>query len=268
MAQDNKEQKIIVWCNTTHQLKNAILDAIYLASVFKKDLCLFANYKNQKEKKELDERIQHYASFIHEKMPALIFSTLLLEGKLKNLIFSLGSDYNCIVLCCGSRMDNKLLQAFYKAQFPFFFSSETVSDFTNGKFKTLCIPVDFRESTKDALIWSSYFARFNGSLIHLLAANEQTDPQQNNKVESNINAALNLFEKINHTPKITHSKKSSWKIHNEAFKQNSDMIIFSGSYYVTFFDRLIGSFEKRLINKHKQPLLLTNPRIENYILCD
>jgi nucleotide-binding universal stress UspA family protein len=268
MTKNNKDQKIIVWCNTSHQLKNAILDAIYLASVFKKDLCLFANYKNQKEKNKLEERIQGYASFIHEKMPSLKFSTLLTEGKLKNLIFSLGSDYNCIVLCCGSRVSNKLLQAFYKAQFPFFFSSETVSDFTNGKFKDLCIPVDFRESTKDALIWSSYFARFNGSFIQLLTANEQTDPQQNNKVESNINAALKLFEKINYTPKIVHSKKSSWNIHNEAFKQKTDLVVFSGSYYVTFFDRLIGSFEKRLINKHNVPVLLTNPRIENYILCD
>ncbi|HKK82311.1 MAG TPA: hypothetical protein VJ909_08680, partial [Prolixibacteraceae bacterium] len=83
MAQNNKEQKIIVWCNTSNHLKNAILDAIYLASVFKKDLCLFANYKNAKQKQQLEYRIQNYASFINQNLPSLSFGTLLLKGKLK-----------------------------------------------------------------------------------------------------------------------------------------------------------------------------------------
>ncbi|MCF8362737.1 MAG: hypothetical protein K9G70_08970 [Prolixibacteraceae bacterium] len=268
MTQNNKDQKIIVWCNTSHHLKNAILDAIYLASVFNKDLCLFANYKNTKEKKQLDARVQNYASFIHQNMPSLSFSTLLLEGKLKDLIFSLGSNYDGIILCCGSKLNNKLLQAFYKSQFPFLVSSEYISDLRNGKFKTITVPVDFRESTKDALIWSSYFARFNGSSIQLLVANDQSEPQQDSKVKSNLNSAVNLFEKINYMPEINNSNKSSWRIHKEAFIKHSDLVVFSGSYYITVFDKLIGSFEKRLINKHTTPVLLTNPRIENYVLCD
>ena len=268
MAQNNKEQKIIVWCNTSNHLKNAILDAIYLASVFKKDLCLFANYKNAKEKKQLEERIQHYASFIHKSIPSLTFSTLILKGKLKEIIIPLGNEYNGIILCCGSKVSNKLLQSFYKSQFPFFFSSDRVSGFKNGKLKTITVPVDFRESTKDALIWASYFTRFNGSSVQLLTANDKSDSQHEGRVKNNINSAIRFFDKINHTPIIDYSNKSSWTIHQEAFKQKSDLVIFSGSYYVTVFDKLIGSFEKRLINKHNLPVLLTNPRIENYILCD
>jgi hypothetical protein len=268
MIKNNKDQKIIVWCNTPHNLKNAVLDAIYLAAVFKKDLCLFANYKNAKEKKQLEERIQNYASFIHKSIPSLTFSTLILKGNLKEIIIPLGSKYNGIILCCGSKVSNKLLQSFYKSQFPFFFSSDRVSDFKNGKLKAITVPVDFRESTKDALIWSSYFARFNGSFVQLLVANDQAEPQQDGKVKNNLNSAINLFEKINYTPKINNSKKSSWSIHKEAFIENSDLVIFSGSYYTTVFDKLIGSFEKRLINKHTTPVLLTNPRIENYFLCD
>jgi hypothetical protein len=46
------------------------------------------------------------------------------------------------------------------------------------------------------------------------------------------------------------------------------LVIFTGSLNVTLADRIIGTFEMRMIKKSKNtPVLLINPQKEMYVLC-
>jgi hypothetical protein len=54
-----------------------------------------------------------------------------------------------------------------------------------------------------------------------------------------------------------------------ALSENADLLILLGSSVITPLDWLIGLPERKIIrNAGNLPVLLVNPRRDNYILCD
>ncbi|MBN2261282.1 MAG: hypothetical protein JW735_00090 [Prolixibacteraceae bacterium] len=263
-----EDQRILVWCNNVSNIKNTIIDAAYLAAKLDKELCLFACFTNHKHEDEYYERTKALAQTVKTEMPGIAVTSLVIEGKLQNLVSLLAQEYNVILLCFGCKMNKSILQAFYRAQFPFFFSKE--HKISNKLFDKAIVPVDFRESTKNAALWGSYLGRFNNTEICLLCANDKSDNMLSSKVHQSVNSITKLFEQFKFNFRIVKGKKGSWGIHREAVKHSNafDLLIFAGSFNVSLIDQVLGPFEKQLTNKSEIPVMLINPQKEMHVLCD
>jgi hypothetical protein len=260
-------QRIMLWCKHDIGLHTTLLDAAQMAIILEKELCFFANYSNQKEKAELEKRVRVYANTVKADIPNLNISVLLLHGKLQNLVEELGEKYNTIMLCCTGKIHYSLLKAFYKSAFPFYFSKETSN---NNEFKKIIIPIDYRNGTKESVLWGSYFGRFNQSDIILHTADHQSDSGLQYRVDEIIAFARKLYGQFNFNFWTDKGSSGSFGIHREAMKhsQTYNLLIFTGSYNVTLLDYLIGTFEQRIVKRRRSPVLLINPRREMYVLCD
>jgi hypothetical protein len=262
-----EDQRILVWCNSDENLQQTIIDAVYFAMKLEKEICLFAHYLTEKEKNVLQTRISTFADVVKKDIPQLSVTILLLKGNLDQMIRDLGEKYNTVMLCFGGNLSNKLLKAFYKSGFPFYFSRGNNQQ--EIKFKKIIIPVDFRNNTKDATLWGSYLGRFNQSEIVLLkAADKDADLKQ--KVDSIIAFVKKFYNQFIFNYWITEGKKSSWGIHSEAVDKSIDydLLIFTGSLNISLADQIIGPFERRMIKKSTNtPVLLINPQKEMYVLC-
>jgi hypothetical protein len=262
-----EDQRILVWCNKEKNLLHAILDAALLSGQLEKELCLFANYNTQKQQAQYETKLKGIAHNIKAQIPSINVSTLLLKGKLHELIPLLGEEYNCVMLCFGCKVNLRLLKAFYRSGFPFYFAKENTNP--NNRLQKVIIPVDFRSATKDAILWGSYLGRFNRSEVVLLEANDKSDNALKRQVAQNISSAKNLYVQFLFNYWIETGSTGSWGIHREAMHKASgfDLLVFTGSLNVTPPDYLIGPFEKRIINRCTKPVLLINPQKEMYLLC-
>ncbi|NLU37930.1 MAG: hypothetical protein GXX78_03465 [Bacteroidales bacterium] len=261
-----EDQRIVIDCTCEVQLQQTIIDAVYLALKLEKEICFFGNYLNTSEKEHLQQRTAFYANFVKKDIPSLPVSVLLLEGKLNKLVKELGEKYNTILYCYSGAMDNRLLEAFYRSGFPFYFSKKQVSN--SNQFSKILIPVDFRNSSKDSALWGSYLGRFCNAEIKLLVANEKNTEDQD-LVASNTESISRLFNQFSFPWSSVLGNSSSWGIHKEAVKNEEpfDLIIFAGSLNVTLVDKITGTFEKRLVNLSEKSVLLINPQRELYLIC-
>ncbi|HNW51484.1 MAG TPA: hypothetical protein PKH79_10400 [Prolixibacteraceae bacterium] len=262
-----EDQRILIWCNEEENLRQTLIDAVYFALKLEKEVCLFAHYKKEKEKKELENRISVYANIIQQDIPQLSVATLLLPGELEDIIGELGEKFNCIMLCFGGNLTTPLLKAFYQSGFPFYFSRGNAQ--SGNRFKRILIPIDFRNNTKDATLWGSYLGRFNQSEIELLKANDK-DPDLKDKVETIVSFVKKFYNQFKFNYWMNNGEKSSWGIHEEAVTKSYayDLLIFTGSLNVSLADQIVGPFEKRLVKKSTiTPVLLINPQKEMYVLC-
>ncbi|MCF8357999.1 MAG: hypothetical protein K9H26_04520 [Prolixibacteraceae bacterium] len=263
-----EDQRIAVWCNPNKNLLNVLLDAVYIALRFEKEVCLFANFTSAKSKKILEKKISTLSKTIKQDIPQVEVSTLMLKGPLYKQVADMGEKYNIILFCTGEKVTRNLLKAFYQSGFPFYFSQPKPTG--ENHFKKIVIPVDFRNSTKDALLWGSYFGRFNHSEIEISYANDK-DVEAKKKVDNNIAFLKKFYSQFFFNFWIRKSNTNSWKIH-KTIALNSpdyDLLIFTGSLNVSLIDRITGPFEKRIINRCSPiPVLLINPQKEMYVLCN
>jgi hypothetical protein len=262
-----EDQRILIFCNEKINIKQTIVDAAFLALKLEKEVCFFACYNNCKEKEQLMKETTSLASILKKDIPQLPVSTLVLKGKLYKLVKELGEKYNSIMLCSGGKVSNSYLKAFYNSGFPFYFSREGRT--ADKAFKNIIIPVDFRNGTKDSVLWGSYLGRFNNSEITLFKAKDN-DKDLSEKVGEGIESAVKLYNKFSFPFKVAESNSSSWKIHSKAMNlaDEFDLLIFTGSFNVTLPDKVLGPFEKRIVNKLKStPALLINPQAEMYVIC-
>lgn len=263
-----QNQRILVWCNEDEHLKNAIFDAVFFSLKLETELCFFANFRSKPEEILFHERVNQYANVVKTDVPELSVSTLLLKGKLQNLMNVLSDQYGAILLFCGNNFRGELVNAFYKSGFPFFFSKK--GENVRPKFLNVLIPIDSRSSTKESVLWGSYAGRFFNSDITLLKANE-TDTDQRNKVEKITAFVRRLYGQFLFSFRFENGQSNSWGIHKEAMKlaNNFDLVIFTGSYNVSIVDKVIGTFEKQLINLGGETsILLINPQVELCVLCN
>ncbi len=262
-----EDQRILVFCNEDNNLKQAIIDAAFMALKLEKEVCLFGCYVSEKGKERLRKKIDRYSQVLVEEIPELELTTLLLKGKLKNLVKELGEKFNTIMLISGGKMSNSFLSAFYRSGFPYYFARKGKP--AEETFRKIIIPVDFRNSTKDSILWGSYLGRFNNSEITLHKANDK-DSELSVKVNEALSSSTKLYSKFSFPYRTIEGQTGSWRIHKEALKKAGeyDLFIFSGSLNVTLPDKILGVFEKRIVNRSLEtPVLLINPQVEMYVIC-
>jgi len=267
-----KEQKIVVLLTLTPSDKMLILNGLKIASLFRKEVCLLFNH-SKKEKKYRDEfkrKLIEYSIPIKNEMPVLKVSTLLLSEKLTRLPEKLSDDYEAIFMVAPSSQFAKYSKALSESPIPFLFVNENRE--TIPEYKNLVLPIDLRKENSDSALWSSYFGRFNDTAIVVVAANDkdQTDQKQ---VAKNVVLSKKLFQKFNISHKIFRGQKSSlgnaFEALDLALSANADFITILSSSIITPLDLVVGLPERKIIKKAGPlPVLIINPRKDNYILCD
>lgn len=268
---EKKEQKIIVFTTFTTADKTLILNGIKLASVFKKELCLVYQTNNRKtiNSEKIKQRLMAFTVPLKQEIPTLKTSVLILKANLREAPEILADDHEAILLVADSTRFKTYSKAVTESPVPFLFvhSNGPVS-----MFKNIVLPIDLRKEISDSTLWSSWFGRFNQAHVIAIAANDKNRESQT-QVARNVDFAKKLFLKLNVSHKLYKGRRSSLQNSFEALdfaqSENADLLILLGSSVITPLDWLIGLPERKIIrNAGSLPVLLVNPRRDNYILCD
>ncbi len=269
---ESKAQKIVVLLTLENTDKNLIINGIRIASIFKKELCLVFNSdkKSINNAGEVKQKLAAYLVPIKNELPNLPVSTLITANKPRNLPEKLADDYEAIILVAGSENFSKYAPAVEESPVPFLFVNENSEHFS--EFKKVVLPVDLRKENSESIVWTSYFGRFNEAALVVVAANQKNKDDQQ-QVKYNAALAKKLFQKFKIEHKIYKGAKSSFQNAFEALDlalaSDCDLLVILGSSVITPLDRLIGLPEKKILRKAGNlPVLIINPRKDNYILCD
>lgn len=268
---DSKEQKIVVFTELKDSDQNLIVHGLKLAAIFKKELCLLNNYKpkQKKQRDELKQKLQNYAAIIKQEVPEQKVSTLLLSESQTQLPDLLAEDYEGIIIVLNSLHFKDYITALAETSVPFLVvhPESKIADYNH-----LVQPIDLRKEMSDSSLWCSYFGRFNNAEIVTIVANDKTKEAQN-KVSKNAELTRRLYHKFKINHKLYKGSKSSLRNVFEALElalaSDCNLLVILGSSSITPLDLLIGLPEKKIINRAgKLPVMVINPRKDNYILCD
>jgi hypothetical protein len=268
---EKKEQKIIVFTTLSPSDKGLILSGVKIASIFKKELCLA--YRMHKKEvinhRAYKQRLVNYTVPLKKEIPGLKTSVLLLQEPLRSLPEILADDYEAILLIADSSRFKSYSKAVTESPVPFLFINTQAP---LSPFREIVLPVDLRKENSDTALWCSWFGRFNQSNIIAVAANEKRKESQG-QVARNIMLTKKLFRKFDISHKIFKGSKTSLQNSFEAMDfaltSNTDLLVLLGSSVITPLDWLVGLPERKIIrNAGNLPVLLVNPRRDNYILCD
>lgn len=269
---EKKEQKIIVCLSMAPSDRILILNGIKIASIFRKELCLIYNYPGSKKKFHADykSKLMDYTQPIKNEIPGLKVSTLLLSEPVCELPEKLSDEMEAIFLIAPSSQFSAYSKAVTRSPIPFLFVDETMEKVP--EYNKIVLPVDLRKENEDSVMWSSYFGRFAGAEIVVVAAGDRRKENQE-QVAKNVLMAKKLFQKFSIVHKIYKGQHSSLRNAFEALElaqnSNADLLIILGSSVITPLDLLVGLPERKIIKKAgKLPVLMINPRKDNYILCD
>ena len=266
-----KEQKIFVFITLSSADKNLIMNGVKMAAIFKKELCLFYRIKrrNRRKKSLIKQILVDYTLLLKDEIPALKTSVLLLKEPVRDIPGILADEHEAILFVASASQFKQLSAAVIHSPAPFLFVNH---DAPLSSFKTVVLPLDARKESKDSSLWCSWFGRFNQSEIVVIAANDKSR-ERKTQVGRNVMLTRKLFDKFDIAHKIYKGQKSSFYNSAEAagFAQNhaAGLLVLLGSSVITPLDRLVGLPERKIIkNPGNFPVLLINPRRENYILCD
>lgn len=269
--EEKKVQKIIVFITFSPGDGNLILNGVKLASIFRKELCLacLAKKKKDEEIRFLKQKLKQYILPLSGEIPELKTSVLVLRESIRLIPQVLADDYEAILLVADSAQYKTYAKAVTYSPVPFLFVSTKAP---LSSFKKIVLPVDLRKENSDSALWCSWFGKFNRSEITAIAANDKNSESQK-LVTRNIMHAKMLFQKLNVSHKIYKGTKNSLQNSFEAMEyaraNGSDMLVLPGSSVITPLDLVIGLPERKIIRDSDDiPVLLVNPRRDNYILCD
>lgn len=269
---EKKEQKIVVFLSLQPSDKNLILNGIKIASIFQKELCLCYNYskKQKKQHGQFKSNLFEYTDLIKNEIPQIKVSTILLSESVRQLPEKLSDDVEAIFLIASKSEFKKYSPAVSESPIPFLFVDEKLE--TVPDYKRMILPVDLRSESSDSALWSSYFGRFNHTVIVVVAASDK-NKENKKQVAKNVVLTKKLFQKFDLQHKIFKGQRNSLGIADEALElalsMEIDFISILGSSTITPLDLLVGLPEKKIIRRSASlPVLIINPRKDNYILCD
>ncbi|HYQ56826.1 MAG TPA: hypothetical protein VEP89_05700 [Draconibacterium sp.] len=268
---DSKEQKIVVFTELKETDQNLILHGLKLAAIFKKELCLLYNYQPRQKKhhENFKLQLQNYATVVKKEVPQQKVSTLLLAENLTVLPDILAEEYEAITIVINTTTFKTTSSALAETSVPFLYVHPE-SEIMN--YNHLVQPIDLRKEVSDSSLWCSYFGRFNGAQIVTVAANDKTR-EAKQSVSRNAELTRKLYKKFKISHKLYKGTRSSLRNVYEALElaiaSDCNLLVILGSSSITPLDLLVGLPEQKVL-KHagKLPVMVINPRKDNYILCD
>jgi hypothetical protein len=266
----HSEQKIIVICDFSEQMKDVIIHGARMADILKKELCLMAIWKNPDQKSIIQENLVQTTRSLKSNLPHIPVSWLLLQKSLLANMQKLVDEYNAVLLVLHQNDIQWVIKAFQQSSIAFLFVKGEIPRFLS--YKNVLVPIDYRRASKETSLWASYFGRFNRSKVQLIFAKE-TNREDSARLLKNLNFFKKFLSSLNVRHFETEGKTTSWGICGETLARADewmgDLMIFSGSSSISLLDLLIGLPEKRIIRKAGNlPVMLINPRKDICMMCD
>jgi len=268
---ETKNQKIVIISNLIEEDLNLIKHGLLLAKNFRKEVLVVQhlNRKNKKNSILLERTLSNLLNSIREKNPELSITSLISKINYDEFPQVLADDYEAILILASSLKYKKFATAVSNSPVPFLFINPGLSE---SSYKNIVFPLDLRKENADTTLWCSWFGRFCNSNIAVVVANDK-DTDSKRQVHHNLLFAKKLFQKSAINYKLYKGQRTSlfnsFEASDYAINSKADMLILLGSSTITPLDWLIGLPERKIIKKAgKMPVLLVNPRRDNYILCD
>ena len=265
-------QKIVVMTSLNGFDANLIGCGARLASIFKKELCLFylASDQRQMTPEAARQQLADYRLAVQKEHPRLPVSILSGNHKPTQIPLMLANDQEAVLFVAATSSFRFFARPLRLSPVPFLFIDETQP--LESHFRKIVLPVDLRPQNKDAMMWCIYFGRYNQAETVAIAANDKHQ-EYRRQVNSHMQQLKKHMLKFNLPHKIYKGSRSSLRVHEEgleaAFQMGADLLILLGSSTVTWLDRLLGLPEEKIIRKAERlPVLIVNPRRETYLLCE
>ena len=263
----------MVLCDFSKSMNAAIVHGVRIASIFKKELCLFHPLGKTTEKADklaVQKSLSSIIRKLKDDLPSIPVSSLTLKGTLTQSIDRVADQYDGILLVLSAEKIKSKLAALQQSQIPFLFVKGNQPE--NLRYKDLILPVDFRKVMKDTSLWASYFGRFNQSAVTVLSATEKNKDNAN-RIKKNQKFIEKLLYKLQLNVQFKSTPKGSFSLPFEALAQcgrdGHDLLIIPASKNISLIDLLIGLPEKKIVKKSGEtPVLCINPKRDMYILCD
>lgn len=247
-----------------------ITSALTLCRAFGKDLIIIVLDRGDGILDKSYQVIQKELSVVIEKFPDCHPSYHILKKPGNQLARILADDLEVILLVSGRSRFRDLARPLRSSPIPFLFLDDHSDRLST--FKKVLVPVDMRKQNKDSLLWSAYFGRHHQSEVIAIGANDKSKDARKS-VTAHLLSFKNHLTKTGVVHKIYKGSKSSLAVQQEAFETalelGADLLILLGSSYVTWLDLMIGLPEEKILKKAKElPVLIVNPKRNNYLLCE
>ena len=204
-----------------------------------------------------------------------------LKGKTKEIISSLPTMLNGVVVVAQVNRNapkrtamhyKEVLRNYEESKIAFLTVQEKASH--SDSWGKVAMTVDYRKESKEKLIWTSYFARFNHSQINILSQHYK-DEGLRDLWRNNMLYLRKFFEKLSLTYLQDEllSNSSYPDIDALLYCQQHEIGILiattTPTREVDFWEWITGTQEcKTIINEQHIPILFINPREDLYVLCD
>jgi len=268
----NSEQRIMVYCDFSESMNEAIVHGLRICQIFKKELCLFHPYGKGKKETKLDAQrgLGLIIRRMKEDFPSVTISSLTLKGNLEQNITRIAEEYDGIMMVLTSDKLKPKIQALQQSQIPFLFVKGNSAKCL--RYDQVMVPVDYRKVMKDTSLWASYFARFNQSEIEVLCAQEK-NKENMTMIRKNRKFIEQLLYKLELDVNFKEAQKGSFGLPFEALQKcqnnGNNLMIIPASQHVSLLDLIVGLPETKLIRQAGEiPVMCINPKRDMYILCD
>ena len=266
------EQRVMVFCDFSESMNDAIVHGLRISQIFKKELCLFHPYSNAPKDTKL--AAQKALGMIIRKLkadfPMVTISSLTLKGNLTQTVARVAEEYDGIMMVLSSDKLKPKIQALQQSQIPFLFINGSSTN--SLRYDRIMLPVDYRKVMKDTSLWGSYFGRFNQSAIEVMNANEKNEDNRT-MVGKNRKFIKQLLDKLQVEVVFSHALQGSFGLPFEALERCRadafNLMIIPASRHISLLDLMVGLPETKLIKQAGEiPVMCINPRRDMYILCD
>lgn len=266
------DQRIMVYCDFSQSMNDAIVHGVRVADIFKKELCLFhaLGKKGREEKLAVQKSLAVVIRKLKKDLPGISISSLTLKGDLAETIDRVAEQYNGIMLVLTAKKLKQKMPALQLSPIPFLFVSG--SNEKQLRYDKVLLPVDFRTVMKDTSLWASYFGRFNKSSTLILSANDN-NADQKKKIKKNLKFIEKLLMNLQLDVQFEQAEKGSFRLPGESLTKcidsKSNLLIIPSSKNISLIDVIIGLPEAKVIKKAKDhPVLCINSKRDMYVLCD
>lgn len=139
-------------------------------------------------------------------------------------------------------------------------------------FSQVALTIDYKRESKEKMLWSSYFARFNHSAVHALHY-DYSDEGLAYKWLSNHKFMLKFYQSlsIEFSNEVLPTKRSFIDLPalDYCAAQGYQLLIAVTTNEKDVAEWFIGTQEQRtVVNSYHIPILFINPREDVYVLCD
>ena len=280
MPKKKKDQFVIAYIADLVGSSIVVDYARSLSGFLGKGLILLFVCDKRYTKTDADEA-QERLTAIKNQYPGEDISFCVLKGRTREIINLLPTMLNGVVVVAGVDRHSSLLKPTHPRRVMHDFAQckiayLTVQNSTTIKpaMRDVALRIDYNRESKEKLIWSSYFARFNKSHLHVLHES-YSDSGLRTKFDNNMLFLDKFFSSLG----VSYSKetmptaanfpdrKAAEIAHNKSY--DLMVCVTTDTREHDLLDWLIGVQDTRVVkNKQGLPVLFINPRDDIYVLCD